>query len=136
MYTELIGDKVLCPTEREGCKHVYHQYTIRSEARDKIKQLKGEMKQTKDRDEKRKLKQKLSDLKKKQTEKEKHTKQTIKNTDKNKTSQEGETDDVEMEPQFLELKVEKVHPEQDTMFDGTIQIWFDSPICSLQGKNL
>ena len=36
MYTERLSGKVGCPVERQGCKHVYHQYTIRSAHRDKI----------------------------------------------------------------------------------------------------
>ena len=36
-YTELIGDKVSCPIERDGCHHVYHQYTVRHEERDRVK---------------------------------------------------------------------------------------------------
>ncbi|GAB4390023.1 MAG: DegT/DnrJ/EryC1/StrS family aminotransferase [Thermodesulfovibrionales bacterium] len=35
-YTGLLSGKVGCPTERPGCRHVYHQYTITSPARDEI----------------------------------------------------------------------------------------------------
>ncbi len=37
-YTELLGDKVACPVERDGCMHVYHQYTITSPERDRIRE--------------------------------------------------------------------------------------------------
>jgi UDP-2-acetamido-2-deoxy-ribo-hexuluronate aminotransferase len=36
VYNSLLGDAVLCPVEREGFRHVYHQYTIRSRRRDLI----------------------------------------------------------------------------------------------------
>ncbi len=36
-YTERLADVVQCPAEKEGYYHVYHQYTIRSPLRDKIK---------------------------------------------------------------------------------------------------
>lgn len=38
LYTELLADSVLCPSEREGACHVYHQYTIRSPRRDILRQ--------------------------------------------------------------------------------------------------
>jgi len=37
-YTELLGGKVTCPVERDGCMHVYHQYTITSTERDSIRE--------------------------------------------------------------------------------------------------
>ena len=37
-YTELLGGVVACPVEREGCMHVYHQYTITSPERDRIRE--------------------------------------------------------------------------------------------------
>jgi len=36
LYTELLSGKVTCPSERPGCHHVYHQYTIVSPKRDEI----------------------------------------------------------------------------------------------------
>lgn len=36
-YTKLLSDKVTCPVERPGCRHVYHQYTLRHPERDRIK---------------------------------------------------------------------------------------------------
>jgi dTDP-4-amino-4,6-dideoxygalactose transaminase len=36
LYTRLLADKVVCPTERPGCRHVYHQYTVRSPKRAEI----------------------------------------------------------------------------------------------------
>ncbi|MCK4911268.1 MAG: DegT/DnrJ/EryC1/StrS family aminotransferase, partial [Thermodesulfovibrionales bacterium] len=36
-YNALLGDKVRCPVERQGCMHVYHQYTITLPERDRIK---------------------------------------------------------------------------------------------------
>jgi dTDP-4-amino-4,6-dideoxygalactose transaminase len=36
LYTELLSDKVICPIERKGIYHVYHQYTIRSPQRNEI----------------------------------------------------------------------------------------------------
>jgi dTDP-4-amino-4,6-dideoxygalactose transaminase len=36
-YTEILKDHVVCPPERDGFFHVYHQYTIRSPFRDRIK---------------------------------------------------------------------------------------------------
>jgi dTDP-4-amino-4,6-dideoxygalactose transaminase len=36
LYTELLSDKVICPIERKGIYHVYHQYTIRSPQRNQI----------------------------------------------------------------------------------------------------
>jgi UDP-2-acetamido-2-deoxy-ribo-hexuluronate aminotransferase len=36
LYTRLLADKVVCPTERPGCRHVYHQYTVRSPKRVEI----------------------------------------------------------------------------------------------------
>ena len=42
LYNSLLSDKVEKPAEREGCTHVYHQYTIRSNRRDEIqKRLRG-----------------------------------------------------------------------------------------------
>jgi UDP-2-acetamido-2-deoxy-ribo-hexuluronate aminotransferase len=35
-YNSLLSDSVICPSERVGCRHVYNQYTIRSEKRDEI----------------------------------------------------------------------------------------------------
>lgn len=41
-YDALLGGKLSCPVEREGFRHVYHQYTIKSPARDEIlKRLSG-----------------------------------------------------------------------------------------------
>lgn len=37
LYGERLSAKVPCPVEKEGCRHVYHQYTIRSPKRDEIK---------------------------------------------------------------------------------------------------
>lgn len=36
LYSSLLSDAVACPTEKEGCYHVYNQYTIRSKKRDEI----------------------------------------------------------------------------------------------------
>ena len=36
LYNELLSGSVQCPVERDGHIHVYHQYTIRSDERDKI----------------------------------------------------------------------------------------------------
>jgi len=36
LYTELLSGKVICPVERPGCHHVYHQYTIVSPKRNEI----------------------------------------------------------------------------------------------------
>ena len=36
LYSSLLSGAVACPTEKEGCYHVYNQYTIRSEKRDEI----------------------------------------------------------------------------------------------------
>jgi UDP-2-acetamido-2-deoxy-ribo-hexuluronate aminotransferase len=36
LYTQLMSDIVKCPTERQGARHVYHQYTIQSPKRDAI----------------------------------------------------------------------------------------------------
>lgn len=36
LYSRLLADKVVCPTERPGCRHVYHQYTVRSPKRVEI----------------------------------------------------------------------------------------------------
>jgi UDP-2-acetamido-2-deoxy-ribo-hexuluronate aminotransferase len=42
LYDELLSEKVRRPVERAGCRHVYHQYTIRSDRRDAIQKcLKG-----------------------------------------------------------------------------------------------
>ncbi len=38
LYNRLLSDSVKCPVEKEGCYHVYHQYTIRSDRRDFIQQ--------------------------------------------------------------------------------------------------
>lgn len=38
LYNSLISDVVICPKEKEGAYHVYHQYTIRSDKRDFIQQ--------------------------------------------------------------------------------------------------
>ncbi len=37
-YSALLSGSVGCPLERDGCRHVYHQYTITSPERDRIKQ--------------------------------------------------------------------------------------------------
>lgn len=43
LYRALLGDSIQCPVERQGCRHVYHQFTILSPNRDRIQQvLKGE----------------------------------------------------------------------------------------------
>jgi UDP-2-acetamido-2-deoxy-ribo-hexuluronate aminotransferase len=42
LYNGLLSDKVKCPVERQGVYHVYHQYTIMSAKRNKIKQRLGE----------------------------------------------------------------------------------------------
>jgi UDP-2-acetamido-2-deoxy-ribo-hexuluronate aminotransferase len=36
LYTELLSDKVMCPVEKKGIYHVFHQYTIRSHKRNEI----------------------------------------------------------------------------------------------------
>jgi UDP-2-acetamido-2-deoxy-ribo-hexuluronate aminotransferase len=36
LYGELLSNRVELPVERNGCVHVYHQYTVRSEKRDEI----------------------------------------------------------------------------------------------------
>lgn len=38
LYNSLLSDIVICPVEKEGAYHVYHQYTIRSKKRDIIQQ--------------------------------------------------------------------------------------------------
>lgn len=38
LYSSLLSDTLVCPVERSGCYHVYHQYTIRSAQRDRIQQ--------------------------------------------------------------------------------------------------
>jgi dTDP-4-amino-4,6-dideoxygalactose transaminase len=38
LYNQLLDGSVVCPTERPGAVHVYHQYTIRSKRRDYIQQ--------------------------------------------------------------------------------------------------
>ncbi|HEX8949364.1 MAG TPA: DegT/DnrJ/EryC1/StrS family aminotransferase [Dissulfurispiraceae bacterium] len=38
LYTRLLSDTVVCPVEKAGACHVYHQYTIRSPKRDFIQQ--------------------------------------------------------------------------------------------------
>jgi len=42
LYNELISGSVQCPVERDGHIHVYHQYTIRSDGRDKIQKRLGD----------------------------------------------------------------------------------------------
>jgi UDP-2-acetamido-2-deoxy-ribo-hexuluronate aminotransferase len=37
-YDKLLSDIIICPIEKEGAYHVYHQYTIRSSKRDLIQQ--------------------------------------------------------------------------------------------------
>ena len=37
-YSHLLSRKVMCPVEREGSYHVFHQYTIRSPRRDEIQE--------------------------------------------------------------------------------------------------
>jgi UDP-2-acetamido-2-deoxy-ribo-hexuluronate aminotransferase len=37
LYTRLLSGKVACPSERPGYRHVYHQYTVMSPARDEIR---------------------------------------------------------------------------------------------------
>jgi UDP-2-acetamido-2-deoxy-ribo-hexuluronate aminotransferase len=37
-YNALLSDKIICPTEKKGAYHVYHQYTIMSRKRNKIQQ--------------------------------------------------------------------------------------------------
>jgi UDP-2-acetamido-2-deoxy-ribo-hexuluronate aminotransferase len=37
-YNALLSDKIICPTEKEGAYHVYHQYTIMSRQRNKIQE--------------------------------------------------------------------------------------------------
>lgn len=36
LYNDLLSDIISCPVEKDGAHHVYHQYTIRSKARDII----------------------------------------------------------------------------------------------------
>jgi dTDP-4-amino-4,6-dideoxygalactose transaminase len=36
LYTSLLADVVVCPAERDGAYHVYHQYTVRSSRRNDI----------------------------------------------------------------------------------------------------
>ncbi|TAL24753.1 MAG: DegT/DnrJ/EryC1/StrS family aminotransferase [Nitrospirae bacterium] len=36
LYNKFLSDNVKCPQEKNGCYHVYHQYTIMSPERDKI----------------------------------------------------------------------------------------------------
>ena len=38
LYNRLLAGSVVCPVERQGAYHVYHQYTIRSSRRDHIQQ--------------------------------------------------------------------------------------------------
>lgn len=38
IYSSLLSDAVICPIEKSGYYHVYHQYTIRSAQRDNIQQ--------------------------------------------------------------------------------------------------
>ena len=38
LYNHLLSDTIMCPVEKPGSVHVYHQYTIRSQKRDKIQQ--------------------------------------------------------------------------------------------------
>jgi dTDP-4-amino-4,6-dideoxygalactose transaminase len=38
LYTGMLSGKVRCPVEKEGCVHVYHQYTITSPVRDRIQE--------------------------------------------------------------------------------------------------
>ncbi|RMD60105.1 MAG: DegT/DnrJ/EryC1/StrS family aminotransferase [Nitrospirae bacterium] len=38
LYRRLIGEIVICPEEKKGLKHVYHQFTIRYRDRDMIKE--------------------------------------------------------------------------------------------------
>lgn len=38
LYNSLLSDIVICPVEKDGAYHVYHQYTIRSSKRDIIQQ--------------------------------------------------------------------------------------------------
>jgi len=38
LYTKLLSGKVKCPVEKEGCSHVYHQYTIMTPDRDAVKE--------------------------------------------------------------------------------------------------
>jgi dTDP-4-amino-4,6-dideoxygalactose transaminase len=38
IYNELLSESIVGPIEKPGMKHVYHQFTIRSSKRDKIKQ--------------------------------------------------------------------------------------------------
>lgn len=42
LYDDLLKDKVLCPVQKEGFYHVYHQYTIRSPRRDEIRRTLAE----------------------------------------------------------------------------------------------
>ena len=37
-YTSLLVDSVKCPVEKDGCMHVYHQYTITLPERDRIRE--------------------------------------------------------------------------------------------------
>jgi UDP-2-acetamido-2-deoxy-ribo-hexuluronate aminotransferase len=39
IYNQLLSGSVELPVERPGCKHVYHQYTIRSKNRDRIQKV-------------------------------------------------------------------------------------------------
>ncbi len=38
LYTDLLKTAVRCPVEKDGARHVYHQYTIRSPLRDRLQQ--------------------------------------------------------------------------------------------------
>jgi len=38
LYTRLLGTEVRCPSEEEGFRHVYHQYTIRCPERDRMQE--------------------------------------------------------------------------------------------------
>lgn len=43
LYTKLLSEKVVCPKEKAGCHHVYHQYTIMTPKRDVLQEkLKSE----------------------------------------------------------------------------------------------
>jgi dTDP-4-amino-4,6-dideoxygalactose transaminase len=39
LYNSLLSDKVELPVERAGCRHVYHQYTIRSRNREQLQKI-------------------------------------------------------------------------------------------------
>lgn len=39
LYNQLLSGRVELPVERPGCRHVYHQYTIRSSGRDQIQKV-------------------------------------------------------------------------------------------------